>query len=270
MNRTSSQFKQMARGTLNGRYGTPMGATVIMMLIGVFLNMICSFLFGNYFLIDSASRHITFNTSRLVFYYVFYLVITLLMAILSAGAIKLYLNMCRNQNYKIGDIFYAFSHHPDRIIVAAFLIFLINMIAEIPMFVCMAWFKLDNYNLTALFLMFIFTLLGIVLSFWITLRYSLVYYLLVDHIEMGAIEALKESAHIMKGNKGRLLYLILSFIGLSLLCILTCGIGSLWVLPYRSVTLSYFYLEVIGELGHSHEEIVAEAMIQEPIEDQHV
>ena len=52
----------------------------------------------------------------------------------------------------------------------------------------------------------------------------------------------------MKGQKGRLLYLSLSFIGMSLLAICSFGIGFLWVNPYQSQTLIAFYRNVTGEI----------------------
>lgn len=62
----------------------------------------------------------------------------------------------------------------------------------------------------------------------------------LDHPQMKARESLKISRQIMKGNKGRLFYIYLSFIGLQILCLLSLGIGSLWVYPYQSQTLVIF------------------------------
>lgn len=73
-------------------------------------------------------------------------------------------------------------------------------------------------------------------------------YLLLDHPQMKARESLKISRQIMKGSKGRLFYIYLSFIGLQILCLLSLGIGSLWVYPYQSQTLVIFYLDVVGEI----------------------
>ena len=48
----------------------------------------------------------------------------------------------------------------------------------------------------------------------------------------------------MEGNKLRLLYLRLSFLGFYLLAVLSCGIGLLWLMPYMQQTMVSFYLDV--------------------------
>jgi integral membrane protein len=52
---------------------------------------------------------------------------------------------------------------------------------------------------------------------------------------------------MMKGHKFDLFWLYLSFIGWGLLCILTLGIGFLWLVPYMEASQSAFYAEVKAE-----------------------
>ena len=54
-------------------------------------------------------------------------------------------------------------------------------------------------------------------------------------------EAIAESERIMKGHKTELFTLMLSFIGWWLLTIITCGIASIYVMPYYTATLTNFY-----------------------------
>ena len=56
----------------------------------------------------------------------------------------------------------------------------------------------------------------------------------------------------MEGNKLRLLYLQLSFIGFYLLAVLSCGIGLLWLMPYMQQTTVSFYLDVQDVKGAAH------------------
>jgi uncharacterized membrane protein len=70
------------------------------------------------------------------------------------------------------------------------------------------------------------------------------YFVIVDNPEIGAYEALKVSKKLMDGYKMKLFLLLLSFIGWALLCILTLGIGFLWLMPYIQVTLVKFYDEI--------------------------
>ena len=53
------------------------------------------------------------------------------------------------------------------------------------------------------------------------------------------------SVRIMKGRKLKYLYLDFSFLPLELLSILTFGIGTLWVAPYRMQTMALFFLDAM-------------------------
>lgn len=75
-------------------------------------------------------------------------------------------------------------------------------------------------------------------------RYSMSFYALVDNPNMGALDAMRESASMMKGNKWRLFCLQLSFIGWEILCVFTCGIGYLWLTPYMGQAEAAFYHDV--------------------------
>lgn len=85
---------------------------------------------------------------------------------------------------------------------------------------------------------------------WLTLRYTLVYFLMLDHPEQGANWAISESIQMMRGEKWRCLVLLLSFLGWELLSGCTMGILGLWVVPYQSVTLVHFY-EAAADLEYT-------------------
>lgn len=59
------------------------------------------------------------------------------------------------------------------------------------------------------------------------------------------------SAELMEGNMGRLFYIDLSFVGWTLLGLLSCGIGMLWVTPYMMQVTVNFYRELTGELDET-------------------
>ena len=63
---------------------------------------------------------------------------------------------------------------------------------------------------------------------------------------MGVMEAIARSKKLMNGNKLRLFCLQLSFIGWNLVCVLTLGIGYLWLMPYQNAAEAAFYLEATG------------------------
>ena len=72
--------------------------------------------------------------------------------------------------------------------------------------------------------------------------YSMAFYIMYDNPEIKPLEAIKKSQIMMKGYKGKLFLLQLSFIGWALLCsFFTFGIGSLWLIPYRGLSTANFY-----------------------------
>jgi uncharacterized membrane protein len=93
---------------------------------------------------------------------------------------------------------------------------------------------------TALFVT-LWSLLLIVPGIIKGLGYSMAMFILYDNPKIGSLEALKRSQVMMKGYKGKLLCLYLSFIGWGLLCILTFGIGVIWLYPYIMLSFANFY-----------------------------
>ena len=69
-------------------------------------------------------------------------------------------------------------------------------------------------------------------------------YIISDDEEIGAYDALSKSWDMMDGFKMKYFGLLLILFLLSLLCILTLGIGFLWLIPIFQVTAIKFYEEV--------------------------
>ena len=76
------------------------------------------------------------------------------------------------------------------------------------------------------------------------LLYSLAYNIGYDNPELSSKECVVKSAELMKGNRGNLFLLELSFIGWAILAVFTLGIGMLWLMPYMQVALVCFYERV--------------------------
>jgi len=88
----------------------------------------------------------------------------------------------------------------------------------------------------------LFVIPGIVVGF----SYAMTDYVLAEHPEMTAREAIESSKQMMSGNRFRLFCLQLSFIGWDILASLTLGIGHLWLTPYKQAATAAFYREVSG------------------------
>lgn len=106
-------------------------------------------------------------------------------------------------------------------------------------------------NVWAMFLMYLFTILwtllliipGIIKAF----AYALTPYIIKDNPELSANQAINLSVKMMKGHKFDLFWLYLSFIGWFFLCLITLGIGFLWLMPYMQTATAAFYQDVKTE-----------------------
>ena len=102
---------------------------------------------------------------------------------------------------------------------------------------------LGAYLLQILFVT-LWTLLLIIPGIIASISYSMTYFIIADDTSIGPLEAIAKSKMIMYGNKWKFACLTGRFIGWSILCILTLGIGFIWLLPYISISSAKFYEEI--------------------------
>ena len=74
-----------------------------------------------------------------------------------------------------------------------------------------------------------------------------VFFILKDNPEITASEAIQRSQIMMRGHKAELFILFLSFIGWSILSILTCGILYFYTIPYMYMTFVVYYEDLKNE-----------------------
>ncbi len=127
------------------------------------------------------------------------------------------LKAARREDIEIGNIFEGFNHFV-KVVILSILIGIFTIL----------W-----------------TLLFIIPGIIAALRYSQAFFILLDNPDLSPMEAIRRSKQMMKGNKGKLFLLTLSFIGWALLCGITFGIGALWLNPYVYVALAVFYLALL-------------------------
>lgn len=138
---------------------------------------------------------------------------------LELGVSACFLKLVRGQHVEIGNMFDGFKNF-----VKGFVLQLINSI-----FIAL-WTLL-------------FIIPGIIKAY----SYSMSFYILSDNPEMEANAARKKSMEMMHGYKWRLFCLDFSFIGWYILCILTLGILTLWVVPYHNAARAEFYQNLLDE-----------------------
>ena len=93
---------------------------------------------------------------------------------------------------------------------------------------------------------FLWSLLLVIPGVVASYSYAMTGYILAEHPDMAPSEALKASKAMMEGNRWRLFCLQFSFIGWSILCALTFGLGNLALQPYREAADAAFYRELTG------------------------
>ena len=143
----------------------------------------------------------------------------LLSGILGVGLASFYLSLMRSQPFKIETMFDGFRENVVGNLLAGVLVYLFTFLWSL-----------------------LFVIPGLVKSY----SYSMTFYILKDHPEMSATDAITESRKMMNGNKWRLFCLDFSFIGWFLLIPLTCGILSIMVGPYISAAHAAFYESLKG------------------------
>lgn len=99
---------------------------------------------------------------------------------------------------------------------------------------------LAAYILMLIFV-FLWTLLFIIPGIVAGLAYSMTYFILKDQPTLGTMEAIGLSRQMMRGNKWKYFCLQWRFLGWGLLCLLTCGIGFFWLVPYIAASNAAFY-----------------------------
>jgi len=129
------------------------------------------------------------------------------------GLALFFLAVARAQNADVGLVFAGFNRFGNAL--AAYLLM----------------------NIFILLWLLLFIIPGIIASF----RYAMTFFILADYPQMDALEAIRRSKAMMRGNKAKLFCLTWRFFWWALLCILTCGIGFIWLMPYIQTSLAKFY-----------------------------
>lgn len=242
MYKTFSQYKSEARAALSGKWGIAVCMSII-------------------------SIGITYAVSELI-----PLIGTLLSILFEVGILSFSLKLCCGQKdaANFGDVFYGFKCHPGK----ALLLYLLQVLYLLPgtlIYVVLISVSIvlsgaasgalglalpaDSFAVTgatAVLILLVFlaaTVAYIFYSFYITLTYSQIFYILLDYPDLSVTDIWKRSAAIMKGNRMRLFLLNLSFIGWGILAVFTFGIGLLWLMPYITTSQSAFYLDLAQNKG---------------------
>ena len=232
MKTSSAELKRTAREHLQGNYPIMIGATVVSGLIPTLILI-------PFALITS----INLTPSNAVIYYAAVLLVSFITTLFTLGLLRMHVMLARSEKPVFKDLFFCFCNRPDRFILETLLILAILVLIMLPaILIYIASIVLQNIFLMVICLFVMIICYIPMIIFMLSSNFALI--LLAEDDELTVVGALKESRRLMKGNKGRLFYISLCFLGWQFLNLLTLGIGSLWITPYTYQTQAEFYLDI--------------------------
>lgn len=236
MKTSSPQLKADARGHLAGRYGVIIIAYMLATLLTNIPSLILSY---------------TLNTQTLAGSFIdvsVTLILNFFLTIFLVGQNHICLRYARSSEpVPVSEMWYGFKGRADEIIITFFLYFIRFLLYSVPFIAMLACYLLAGSPVLFGALAVISLIFMIVMWIRTELDYALIFFLIIDYPKESPAQLLKHSRELMQGNRGRLFYLQLSFIGMYLLTLLSFGIGMFWVYPYTRMTFTEFYLDVRKE-----------------------
>ncbi len=276
---TAAEFRQTARGALTGKYWLALGVFLLASILAAFSSTV-SFSIdtpdaqtisrfsellqsGAYRTLAEEIVRFFFGSGSFVSILLFFTGISAILSVglslfvgapTAVGYARFNLELLDREVHPISEsLFSAFSKNYWTSVKVRVLITLINLALSIPPMIPVAiavgLVMAKASGVLILLMLGIGMLLSIafaIFSVIVNYRYALCTYILAEYPELSAIDVLKNSASLMRGNKFRMFCLQLSFIGWILLSILTCGIGMVFLSPYLYAADAAFYHEVSG------------------------
>ncbi len=89
-------------------------------------------------------------------------------------------------------------------------------------------------------------LAGGILLLVLEFRLALCHYIMAEYPDLSAMDVIRNSNSLMKGNAWRYFCLQISFFGWMLAAVCTCGLGMIAVSPYMFAANTAFYTEISG------------------------
>ncbi|MFI3200430.1 MAG: DUF975 family protein [Eubacteriales bacterium] len=250
---TAAELKSLARTQLVGNYG-------------VFIKSLFTFQASSILIsiIQSLSTPTT-NSSiiAIILYFLISLICTLIPLLFIPGIAKLSLHIATKQPTSYQLLFYGFSNQPKKTVLLTLFKYLISFLfLSVPIisvfyiinfgraFYLYYEYRDDRFYQIILFCivsLFLLQIIIAIINFFILFKLGFLFFLLADIPNCTAWQIIKLNLSLTKGHCKRLFQLHISFLGWYLLCILSCGIGFLWLIPCYNVTLANFYLDLLRQ-----------------------
>lgn len=221
----SNEIRKIARENLAGNWGISVGAALVAALLG---GMIAGGSNINYQINENTLRNLPwFLWSVLIpltsLAGLLSLVSFILGGVVELGYAKFLLKQHDHQQLRFSDLFSQFDRFGTGFAQQFLRILYVTL-----------W-------------MLLFIIPGIVKGF----SYAMTPFILEDHPEMTASEAINASKKLMEGHKMDLFILSLTFLGWQILACLTMGIGFLFLNPYMNAAYAVFYRDISAQRQES-------------------
>ena len=247
MNRTSiSDLKAKARDQLLGNYGTATGTfALLFVLIYAAMMIISGALTAG--MTDAADPAAFSGFSFRIKSQLLGVAIAALSATVTVGYMYILKRISEGARPTASDLFFVFRNHPDKVIIISLVMAVIQFILLMPATIAgssVYQATVEDIDGRQFLIYVILYLAGLIISFIIDLMLAMSYLIYLEDPAAGALDIMKQSIAMMKGNKFRYFYMYLSFLGYWLLIVLSLGIAALWVMPYQCMTMIEFYTDL--------------------------
>ena len=268
-------IKKQAKASLKGKWGKAVGINFVAALLVAIIPAIIYITAigaGKVALwADNAGKTIgsifagIFGGASIIFLIVCIVVSIIIGPVFNYSTSKAFLRGNRGEDYSVGNVFDGFKDKPAKTVfsgvIASIIIYLCYYIPALLGGIIIAHIaprakhvidtinKMDHGRLVyftkhlgvQMFAAFVIFAIAALIGIFVTLVYSMIYYVRADDPDIGVIKALTQSRKIMHGRKFDLAVLTISFFGWFIVCCVTCGIGFLWLVPYIKACFATFY-----------------------------
>ena len=229
--KSTARLKSIAAERSLGRYGTLIGANIIIYAIQVIVSAITTVSTGGSLFFIITNNIIT-------------LIVNILLGLLVSGKAYLYMNLLYSQPVAASDIFFGLKQQPQKAVAIQAHFVIVDFLISIPGQLLMIQYQKApdaNSVLAAVLALSV----GLCINIIFSLVYSQSFFILHDFPDRTAVKILASSRHLMKGNIFRLFYLHVSFIPLYILGCLTLFVPILWINVYHYAATCAFYQDLI-------------------------
>ena len=229
------ELKNTAKDNLEGKYGP---AVLICLLSALISSAVLEIVEG--FVPNTGSLATTYLIGGAVS-----LIVTWVLGVLDLGIALFFLNAACGKPYKVNDLFYGFHGDTSKILTISAVRALVNCISMLPVQYLMSA-ALFYPSINLLIWIAGAAVIGLCVHLTAGLGVMLSYFTMLDFPDKSARDILKMSFQLVKGRRKKLFLLQLSFIPLDFLCICSFLIGYLWLIPYKNMTYTCFFLDIMN------------------------